>query len=276
MGQMLFELIAASLMAQAATAPGPASVPERVAAAQNETPAASASPSAPAKYVLPPGTKIALSLLNSVSTKNAIEGDRVYLETIFPVIENGKIVVPVGSSVAGTVTAVKRAGRVKGRSELFVRFDSLILPNGVMRDFRARPSNVDGTNPGRLDRDEGKVQGDGNKGGDMRQIGDAAMSGTFVGVIAGNAAGRAGMGAGIGAAAGAAAALIGVLATRGPDAVLQRGTTVEMVLDRHVGFEPSEVDFANTPAPARRALPEQPRTGERPGWRGAGRGGVIP
>ena len=40
-----------------------------------------------------------------------------------------------GSYVPGSVTQVKRPGRVKGRGELYVHFDSLTLPNGVTRDF---------------------------------------------------------------------------------------------------------------------------------------------
>ena len=75
-------------------------------------------------YTLAEGTKVPLSLINSVSTRHSAEGDRVYLETVFPVLVNGRIVVPVGSYVAGTVTQVKRPGRVKGRGELYVRFDS--------------------------------------------------------------------------------------------------------------------------------------------------------
>ena len=59
------------------------------------------------------------------------------------------------------------------------------------------------------------------------------------------------MGAGIGAAAGAAAGLAAVLFTRGPEAVLAKGTTIEMMLDRDVTFEETELDFSN--APARRA-----------------------
>jgi len=53
------------------------------------------------------------------------------------------------------------------------------------------------------------------------------------------------MGAGIGAAAGATAGLIGVLVTRGPEAVLAKGTTLEMVLDRPVKFEDTELDFSH-------------------------------
>jgi len=57
------------------------------------------------------------------------------------------------------------------------------------------------------------------------------------------------MGLGIGAAAGAAAGLIGVLASRGPDAMLVRGTTVEMILDRPVSFDENELSFGNYQPP---------------------------
>src|SRR6476620_3197256 len=87
------------------------------------------------EYTVDPGTKVPLSLINTISTKHSAEGDRVYLETAFPVLVNGRIVIPVGSYVAGTVTQLKKPGRVKGRGELYVRFDSLTLPNGVTRDF---------------------------------------------------------------------------------------------------------------------------------------------
>jgi len=204
-----------------------------------------------AGYTLAEGTRVPLSLINSVSTRHSAEGDRVYLETVFPVLVNGRIVVPVGSYVAGTVTQVKRPGRVKGRGELYVRFDSLTLPNGVTRDFHGRVGQTDGTARNELDRNEGKVRSEGNKAGDARTVGEAAAAGASVGVIAGNAAGRAGMGAGIGAAAGVAAGMIGVLASRGPDAVLARGSTLEMVLDHPVTFDESELNFSGYQAPRR-------------------------
>src|SRR5690349_10457974 len=103
-------------------------------------------------YVVNTGTTVPLSLINSISTKHSAAGDRVYLETSFPVLVNGRIVIPVGSYVAGTVTQLKKPGRMKGRGELYVRFDSLTLPNGVTRDFRARLGGVDGQTSGELDR----------------------------------------------------------------------------------------------------------------------------
>src|SRR5258707_1230575 len=207
--------------------------------------------SAAADYTVDPGSKIPLSLINSVSTKHSVEGDRVYLETVFPVLSNGKIVIPPGSYVAGTVTQVKRPGRVKGRGELYVRFDSLTLPNGVTRDFRARVGSLDGRGTEELDRTEGKIRSEGNKGGDARTVGEAAGAGASIGAIAGGASGgHYGMGAGIGAAAGATAGLMGVLLSRGPDAVLAKGSSLEMILDRPIQFSATELDFG--PAQPRR------------------------
>ena len=195
-------------------------------------------------YSLDAGTKIPLGLLNSVSTKHSLEGDRVYLETVFPIMAGGRIVIPTGSNVAGTVTSVKRPGRMKGRGELYVRFDSLILPNGVVRDFRSRMGAMDGAASEDFDRKEGKIKSEGNKGGDVTTIAAGATTGAAIGSIAGAASrGSSLAGAGIGAAAGATVGLIGVLFTRGPDAVLAKGSTVEMLLDRQIQFDDDDLVF---------------------------------
>lgn len=189
------------------------------------------------------GTRIPLALINSLSTKHAAAGDHVYLESVFPIVIEGKLVIPPGTYVSGTVTQVKRPGRVKGRGELYLRFDSMILPNGVTRDFRARVGGIDGRAAEDLDRKEGKITSEGNKGGDARNVGEAAAGGATIGAIAGAAAGRPGFGVGVGAAAGAAAGLAGVLLSRGPDAVLPKGTQLDMVLDRDLNFTDAELNF---------------------------------
>jgi len=197
-------------------------------------------------YAVPVGTRVLLSMVNSVSTKNSQAGDRVYLETTFPVVIDSRIVIPAGSYVMGTITSTKRPGKVKGKGEFFLRFDSMMLPNGVTRDFRATVSALDGRASENLDKDEGVISSEGNKTGDVRAIGETAAMGASIGGLAG--IGRApGMGVGIGAAAGATAGILGVLLTRGPDAVLAKGTTVEMVLDRVVTYDDSELDFSKAP-----------------------------
>jgi hypothetical protein len=214
--------------------------------AQDVAPAQDAVQAEPAKtgdYLIETGTKIPLTLINSISTKHSVEGDRVYLETAFPIMVKGRIVIPPGSYVAGTVTEIKRPGRVKGRGELFLRFDSLTLPNGVTRDFRARIGTMDGSSPEDFDRKEGKITSEGNKTGDLHTIEEATTAGASAGIIGGIATGHYGMGAGIGAAAGAAAGLMGVLLTRGPDAVLAKGSTIEMILDRQLHFQDTDLKF---------------------------------
>ncbi len=217
-----------------APAPAPANPQERTKAA------------GPDDFVVAVGTRIPLSMINSISTKTAVSGERVYLESVFPILVNGHVVIPPGSYVAGTVTEVKRPGRVKGRGELYVRFDSLTLPNGVTRDFRARMGSLDGRAPETLDKSEGVIKGEGNKSGDVRTVGEATGAGATIGGLAGAAAGHAGLGAGLGAAAGATAGLIGVLLTHGPDAILAKGTTLEMVLDRPLEFNTADIDFRNS------------------------------
>jgi len=217
-----------------------AAQPVASAAASHETAPPPTTPQVPPDYVVEKGTRVLLRLTNAVNTKHTAAGDHIYLETAVPVFVDGRMIIPRGSYVAGTVTESQQAGRVKGKSSLSLRFDSLTLPNGVTRDFRSRPGSVEAR--GNLDRSEGKITGEGNKGGDARTVGETTAAGTGIGAIAGSAAGHLGMGAGIGAAAGAAAGLAGILGTRGPDVVLPPGTTMELVLDRDLRFTATELN----------------------------------
>ena len=237
--------VAESPASESVSAPAPASTPAPAPAATvpvSRTDAAAK----PDDFVVTIGTRIPLSMINSISTKTAAEGERVYLETVFPILVSSHVVIPPGSYVSGTVTEVKRPGRVKGRGELYVRFDALTLPNGVTRDFRARVASLDGRAPETLDKSEGKIKGEGDKAGDVKTVGEAAGAAATIGGLAGAAAGHAGMGAGLGAAAGATAGLMYVLLSRGPDAVLAKGTTMEMVLDRPLEFTLADIDFRNS------------------------------
>ena len=200
-------------------------------------------PEAPANSIqVDAGTHLLLSMINSVSTKQSVVGDRIYLETAFPVMVNGRIVVPRGSWVTGTVTEVTRPKRgLKGNGEIAVRFDSLTLPNGVSRNFRGDLGALDATNGGKLDRETGKVTQPTDKKAAAEKVVLTTAEGAGIGTAVGAAAGHIGTGGVIGLAGGGAAGLISVLASRRPDAMLQRGMTVEMVLDRPLLFNLDEV-----------------------------------
>jgi type IV secretion system protein VirB10 len=197
-------------------------------------PAPGTEPTAPAVLTVKAGTRILMSLLNAVDTKHSREGNRIYLQTSFPVGVDGRIVIPQGSSVVGTLTKVKQPGHTSGKGEMYIRFDTLMLPNGVSRDFRSRPSSAEGA--GQVDDKEGKISSDGPKT-DTRHIAEGVGIGTTGGVIGGAAAGHPIAGAGIGAAAGLAA----VLLTRDRSLVIPRGTSIEMTLDRDLTFNVTEL-----------------------------------
>jgi hypothetical protein len=202
---------------------------------RRQTPPPSRTPQA--EYIVPAGTHLALALRNTVDTKHSREGDRIYLETVFPVAANGWIVIPRGSFVNGTVTMSKPAGQ-KSKGEMYIRFDSLILPNGTTRDFHSRLTSAEGS---KVDRDEGKVSGERDTARDVGTVAATTGAGAGLGGVVGASSGHALGGVGVGAAAGAAAGLAAIFLKKGPEAILRQGTTVEMVLDRDISFTPADL-----------------------------------
>jgi len=239
-------------------APGPAAqTPPAQPPAAQAAPASPVSVSAlkatPARYVVPSGTRLPLILHNAVTTRNAKPGDPVYLETLFPVVIDSRILIPAGSYVQGEIQEARRPGKVKGTGEIRLRLNSMILPNGYAVDFNAVPTNA-GTGGNEATDKEGNIHGDTDKGDDAATVAKSTGIGAAIGAIAGQGAKGAGIGAGVGAAAGLAA----VLLTRGPELELPRGTTVDVVLDRTVYLDASRVNFtdpgraSSLPGPASR------------------------
>jgi hypothetical protein len=213
------------------------------ATAASGTPGTPLAPAVPAvapapKIMVPAGTHIPLVLHNAVSTRSARPGDPVYFETLFPVMIDGKVVIPAGSYVSGEVTESKRPGRVKGRGELMIKLTTMILPNAYMVNLNAVPSNA-GTGGNETTDNEGKIIGDSEKGHDIGTIAKTTAAGAGIGGLATQSA----KGVGIGAAAGAAVGLAAVLLTRGPDAEMPRGSTVEAVIDRSLYLDADKVQF---------------------------------
>jgi hypothetical protein len=186
---------------------------------------------------VPGGTHIPLVLHNAISTRSARPGDPVYFETLFPVMIDGHVAIPAGSYMSGEVTESKRAGRVKGRAELGIKLTTMILPNSYMVDLNAMPSGA-GTGGGETVNNEGKIIGDSDKASDAGTIIKSTAAGAGIGGIAGG-----GKAAGIGAGIGAVAGLGAVLLSRGPDAELPRGSTIEAVIDRAIYLQADKVQF---------------------------------
>jgi hypothetical protein len=235
-------VIAGMLMASASCAAQQTEGPQT-----SPPPAVSTAPSnAPAprtgtgeRILIPAGTRIGVVLENGISTRSAKPGDSVYLQTSFPITQGNRIVIPVGSYLRGEIIDSKRPGKIKGKGEFRLRLNTLILPNGYTVDLNAAPRSADSGGKETMD-SEGKVTGPGGKGKDAGTVAETTATGAGIGAIAGRAKGL-GIGAGVGAAAGLAA----VLLTRGPEAELPRGSSLDVVLEHELSLDGSQIQFTN-------------------------------
>ena len=211
-----------------ATRPAPAPVPRAAGNGQTIT--------------VPAGTRLGVTLENGISTNSAKPGDSVYFRTSFPVTMNNRVVIPVGSYLRGEVTDSKRPGHVKGKGELRIRLNTLILPNGYTVDLNAEPHSTDAG--GTQTDSEGKITGPGGKGKDAGTIAATTVTGAGIGAIA-----AGGKGAGIGAGIGGVAGLAAVLLSRGPEAQLPRGSSMDLVLERDLQLEAEQVHYTDVGQP---------------------------
>jgi len=189
------------------------------------------------KVIVPAGTRLAVVLENGISTRGAKPGDGVYFQTAFPVTQNNRIVIPVGSYISGEIIEAKRPGRVKGQDEFRLRLNTLILPNGYTVDLNAAPRTADTGGKETTD-PEGKVTGPSGKGKDVGTVAETTVTGAGIGAIAGG-----GKGAGIGAGIGGLAGLAAVLLTRGPEAQMPRGSTLDIVIEREITLDADKIQF---------------------------------
>ncbi len=208
------------------------------------------------KVVVPAGTKLPVVLKHGINTKTAKPGDNVYCETNFPVVQNDRILIPAGTYVQGSISNIKRPGRVKGRAEILMHFNTLIFPNGYTVALPGAVDNVPGADTEQVKDKEGTIQADSSKGRDVATVAGTGATGAVIG-----AAAAGGKGAGIGAAAGGLTGLAITMLTRGNEVKLDPGTTVEMVLQRSLTLEESRL---NAPAHIMVPAAQQSRPLERP------------
>jgi len=191
----------------------------------------------PQIITVPSGTQVLLTLKNSVSSRNAKVGDGVFLQTSFPVVQDGRVVIPAGTFVQGVVDGVKRSGRVKGRAELLLHFTTLIYPNGYTVTMPGSLESADSADTQKVKDDEGTVQAGGTKGKDAGAIATTTGTGVLIGGLSHGAKGAV-VGGGIGAAVGVATAML----TRGDEVRLESGSSIEMLLQRPLDLDLNRID----------------------------------
>jgi hypothetical protein len=166
-------------------------------------------------FIVPNGTQLVGVLNNDLSTQNAREGDRFTMTVRTP----GQF---EGATIEGRVMNVDRGGRITGRSQMTLDFDTIRLRNGRSYSFAGILESVrepDGDIV-RVD-NEGAVR----EGNQTERTVTRTAIGTAVGAIIGAIAGG-GKGAAIGAVIGAGAGAGSVYIEGRNDLELGAGTEV--------------------------------------------------
>jgi hypothetical protein len=147
-------------------------------------------------FTVPNGTEIVAVLNNDLSTQNVREGDRFTMTVRSPGQYDG-------ATVEGSVVSINRGGRVTGRSEMTLDFDTIRLRDGRSYRFAGILESVRTTNGDvvRVD-NEGAVRDSDQTNKTIQRTAIGTAVGAIIGAIAGGGKGAA-IGAVIGAGTGA-------------------------------------------------------------------------
>ena len=160
--------------------------------------------------MIPVGQEMDVRLQTPLSSETATVEQRFEATTVVDMMQNGRVLVPAGSTVRGIVSAVKQPGRVDRVGSLTLSFDQMVV-NGREYPIRGMATQI-------------------YESGGIREEAGTAGAGAGVGAVVGGLLGGV-KGAVIGAVIGAGGA---VAATEGKDVHLPAGSMIRIRLDQAV------------------------------------------
>lgn len=195
------------------------------------------------EVILPKKTEIFITLRQALNTKAAQPGDALYGRVAVPVTFQDRIILPVGTYVIGHVDSAREPGRVKGKAQLILSFDTFILPDGTTRKMEAAVHSAEEYKTNQKG-EMGELEANSRQGQD---VASGALGGALAGATIGAIAGNDGKGAGIGAAVGSGAGAVVGLFRKGDDVVLRKGSTLAIRLTNDVRFVKAPTGRRGTP-----------------------------
>lgn len=203
----------------------------------------------PGQITIPAGTFVTVRVDQFLSSDKNKAGDAFSATLTRPLVANGFVVSRRGETLGGKVIDAKKAGRVKGVSQLKIALNSLTLADGQQLPVETELTSITGpTSNGR----------------------DAAAVVTTTGLGAAiGAAADWGTGAAIGAGAGLVAGLVGVAVTRGRPTVIYPESQLTFRLAKAVTFATQQALQAFVDVSTlnnQRASVQGPPQGPRPGY----------
>ncbi len=216
-----------SAQGQTATTPAASTTPPTAAPATTPEPAPVSAPVAqqepppppPQPIVIPAGKTVTVRMGSGLSSKTAQDGQTFTGTLANGIAVNGKVIVPAGSGVTGTVSEAKSAGRFKGEAILAIRLTSV---------------NIKGA-PHRVSTDEYVVTQKGKGKRSAVMIGGGAGGGALIGGLAGG-----GKGALIGGLVGAGAGTAGAAFTGNKELSIPAESAVSFKTTSSITVAPAE------------------------------------
>src|SRR5450755_2149638 len=83
-----------------------------------------------AQTAIPTGTAVKMKLETTLATFSSKAGDPFSARVTEPVVMNGTIVIPIGTTVEGKVTKASEPRRISGKPTIAIFPERLVLPNG--------------------------------------------------------------------------------------------------------------------------------------------------
>jgi hypothetical protein len=152
-------------------------------------------------FVIANNTRVTAVLRTPVSTKVSQNGDRFQMEVTSPSQYNGAI-------IEGRVAKTERSGRVSGRANISLEFDTIRLRNGQTYRFAGIVDSVKSASGENVTvNNEGTVRDNNQTTKTVTRAGIGAALGALIGAIAGGGQGAV-IGAGVGAGAGAGTVIL--------------------------------------------------------------------
>ncbi len=173
-------------------------------------------PPPPPPVVVPAGTTLTVRLGQAVGSKISQVGTAFTGSVSTPITIDGKMAIPAGSNITGTVTDAKKAGRFKGGAVLSLQLDSVTV--------KGHQYNIQTSSFGQTSTGKGKRT--------AVAIGGGTGAGAAIGGLAGG-----GKGAAIGALVGATAGTVGA-ATGNRDIQLPAESALSFQLAQPLTLKP--------------------------------------
>ena len=179
------------------------------------TPTSTPTP-APIPVTVPTGALMDVEFLQHLSSHDSQAGQEFSARVVDPVMLDGRVAIPAGSIISGTVTEAKPAKKVGGRSRLSLDFDLIELPTGHRYPIHVIFSQ----------------KGKSSTGRDVAIIGGATVGGAILGHQVDGDKGKE-----IGAIVGAIAGAIAASETRAKPVELAAGTVMTLEVSEPVYVE---------------------------------------